>query len=105
MYLSLRISNKYGSLTRNKVLMKSSIKNNMTYIQNTLRFWGFKLTFADWLKFSLIVEYTDKIDVWFQVKFLTNDALDPRSYMLGWVIVSRQLHFHVYYLFVDLSYI
>jgi hypothetical protein len=48
----------------------------MTYIQNTLRFPGFKLTFADWLKFSLIEELTYEIHVWFQEKFLTNDALD-----------------------------
>jgi hypothetical protein len=30
----------------------------MTYIQNTHRFRGFKLPFADWLKFSLIEELT-----------------------------------------------
>jgi hypothetical protein len=33
-------------------------------------------TFSDWLKFSLIEELTYEIDVWFQEKFLTNDALD-----------------------------
>jgi hypothetical protein len=48
----------------------------MTYIQNTDRFRGFKLTFADRLKFSLIEELTYEIAVWFQEKFLTNDALD-----------------------------
>jgi hypothetical protein len=48
----------------------------MTYIQNTHRFKGSKLTFADWLKFSLIEELTYEIDVCFQEKFLTNDALD-----------------------------
>jgi hypothetical protein len=48
----------------------------MTYIQNTHRLRGFKLTFADWLKFSLIEELTYEIDVWFQENFLTNDALD-----------------------------
>jgi hypothetical protein len=48
----------------------------MTYIQNTHRFRGFKLTFADWLKFSLIEELTYEIDVSFQEQFLTNDALD-----------------------------
>jgi hypothetical protein len=32
-------------------------------VQNTYRFRGFKLTFADWLKFSLIEELTDEIDV------------------------------------------
>jgi hypothetical protein len=48
----------------------------MTDIQNTLRFRGFKLTFADRLKFSLIEEFTYGIDVWFQEKFLTNHALD-----------------------------
>jgi hypothetical protein len=46
----------------------------MTYIQNTYRFRGFKLTFADWLKFSLIGELTYEIDVRFQEIFLTNDA-------------------------------
>jgi hypothetical protein len=46
----------------------------MTYIQNTHRFRGFKLTFADWLKFSLVEESTYEIDVLFQEKFLTNDA-------------------------------
>jgi hypothetical protein len=47
----------------------------MTYIRNTHRLRGFKLAFADWLKFSLI-ELTYDIDVRFQEKFLTNDALD-----------------------------
>jgi hypothetical protein len=42
----------------------------------TLEYDGFKLTFADWLKFSLIEELTYEIDVWFQEKFLTNDAVD-----------------------------
>jgi hypothetical protein len=35
----------------------------MTYIQNTDRFKGFKLTFADWLKFSVTEELTYEIDV------------------------------------------
>jgi hypothetical protein len=48
----------------------------MTYIQNTHLFRGFKLTLADWLKFSLIEELTYEIDVKFQEKVLTNDALD-----------------------------
>jgi hypothetical protein len=48
----------------------------MTYIQNTHRFRGFKLTFADWLKFSLIEELTYEIDGLFQETILTNDALD-----------------------------
>jgi hypothetical protein len=34
------------------------------------------LTFADWLKFSLIEELMYEIDVGFQEKFLTNDAID-----------------------------
>jgi hypothetical protein len=42
----------------------------------THRFRGFKLTFVDWLKYSLIEELTYEIDVWYQEKFLTNDALD-----------------------------
>jgi hypothetical protein len=76
----------------------------MTYIQNSHRFRGFKLTFTDWLKFSLIEELTYEIDVWFHDQFLTNDALigfeAPPSRTFGWVIVSRQLHFHIYNLFV-----
>jgi hypothetical protein len=48
----------------------------MTYIENTQRFRGFKLTFAYWLKFSLIEELTYENDVWFQEEILTNDALD-----------------------------
>jgi hypothetical protein len=47
----------------------------MTYIQNTHRFRGFKLTFADCLKFSLIGELTYEIDVCFQEKILNNDAI------------------------------
>jgi hypothetical protein len=48
----------------------------MTCIQNTHRFWSFKLSFADWLKFSFIEELTYEIDVWFQEKNLNNDELD-----------------------------
>jgi hypothetical protein len=47
-----------------------------TYIQNTHRFRGFKLTFADWVKFIFIEELTYLIDVIFQEKILTNDSLD-----------------------------
>jgi hypothetical protein len=46
----------------------------MTYIQNTHRFRGFKLTFADWLKFSLIEELMYEIDIREEIS-LTNDAL------------------------------
>jgi hypothetical protein len=35
----------------------------MTYIQNTLRFRGFRLTFTEWLKFNVIDELTYEIDV------------------------------------------
>jgi hypothetical protein len=45
----------------------------MTDIQNTHQF---KLTFADWLKFSLIEELTYEIDDSFREKFLTNPAQD-----------------------------
>jgi hypothetical protein len=75
----------------------------MTYIQNTHRFQGIKLTFADWLKFSLIEKLIYEIDIWFQEKFVTSDAKTwfeappSRTYMFGWVIFSRQLHFHIYY--------
>jgi hypothetical protein len=48
----------------------------MIYIQNTHHFRGFKLMYADWFKFSLIEELSYEIDVRFQEKFLTNDALD-----------------------------
>jgi hypothetical protein len=47
----------------------------MTYIENTHRVRGFKLTFADCLKFSLIEELTYEIGCLFQEKFLTNNAL------------------------------
>jgi adenine specific DNA methylase Mod len=74
---NLRISNKYGSVTSNKFLMKSvTTLKNITYIQNTHRIRSFKLTFADWLKFSMIEELTYEIDVRFREKFLTNGALD-----------------------------
>jgi hypothetical protein len=45
----------------------------MTFIQNARRFRGFKLTFADWLKFSVIEELTYEIDVGFQERLLTNN--------------------------------
>jgi hypothetical protein len=51
----------------------------MTYIQNQIRQTSEAmrasdvLTFADWLKFSLIEELTYKIDVWFKKK---SDQLD-----------------------------
>jgi hypothetical protein len=32
----------------------------MTYIQNTHHFRGFKLTLADWFKFSVIEELTNE---------------------------------------------
>jgi hypothetical protein len=35
----------------------------MMYIQNGFYFRGFKLTFADWFKFSLIEELTYEFDV------------------------------------------
>jgi hypothetical protein len=47
----------------------------MTYFENTHHFRGFKWTFADWFKLSLIEELTYKIDVGFKEKFLTNDVL------------------------------
>jgi hypothetical protein len=49
----------------------SLLWNNMTYIQNTYRFRGFKLTFADWVKFSLIEDWC-----LISRKILTNGALD-----------------------------
>jgi hypothetical protein len=48
-----------------------------------------------------------KIDVLFQEKILTNNALvliwspASRALIFGWVIVLRQLHFHIYNLFVE----
>jgi hypothetical protein len=47
----------------------------MTFFKNTHRFRGFKLI-ADWLKFSLIEKLTYEIDVQFQEKIPTNEALD-----------------------------
>jgi hypothetical protein len=41
-----------------------------------MRCRGFKLTFADWLKFSLKEVLTYEIDVGFQEKFLANDVRD-----------------------------
>jgi hypothetical protein len=46
----------------------------MTNIENAHRFLGFNLSFADWLKFSVIEKLTYVIDVWFQEKILTYDA-------------------------------
>jgi hypothetical protein len=34
------------------------------------------LTFVDWLKLTLVEELTYEVNVRFQEKFLTNDALD-----------------------------
>jgi hypothetical protein len=93
-FIRLRISNKYGSLTRNKFLKKSV---NMTYIQNTHRFRIFKLTFADWFNFSLIEEFTYEIDVWSQKK-LINDALDLIWSPRALINIEK---FYIYYLFLD----
>jgi hypothetical protein len=43
------------------------------YIENTYHFRGFKLKFPE---FGLIDELTYDIDIGFQEKILTNDALD-----------------------------
>jgi hypothetical protein len=51
--LFLRISNKYRGLNWSKLPTITLSRNNMTYIQNTQHFRGFKLTFADWSKFRL----------------------------------------------------
>jgi hypothetical protein len=51
-------------VTQNKFLMKRvTTLKNMTYNQNTHRFLGFKLAFADWLKFSFIKELAYTVDV------------------------------------------
>jgi hypothetical protein len=39
----------FGTNSLQKV---SLLLNNMTYVQNTHRFRGFELTFADWLKLN-----------------------------------------------------
>jgi hypothetical protein len=39
----------------------SAVNNNMTYIQNAHRFRGYKLTFTDWLEFSLTEKLTYEI--------------------------------------------
>jgi hypothetical protein len=44
-------------------LLFYSVSGNANSMQNTHRFRGFKLTFADWLKFSLLEELTYEIDV------------------------------------------
>jgi hypothetical protein len=63
--------------------------------------------FADWLKFSFIEELTYENDVLLQDKIsdqlCAGLVLKLRllgHIMFGWVIVSRQLLFHIYYLFV-----
>jgi hypothetical protein len=53
------------------------------------------LTFADWLKFSVIVEMTYESDVRFQEKILTNLLI------FGLVIIFREA---IYYLRRMLSY-
>jgi hypothetical protein len=73
----------------------------MTNIQNTHRFQGFKLTFADWLKFSLIEELTYEIGIRFQENFPTNNALNfspARTYMFGHCF--KAVTVPIYYLFV-----
>jgi hypothetical protein len=86
----------------------SLLWNNMTYIKNTHRFRGFKLTF------SLVkIQFDRRIDAWnwCLTSRKNSDQWRPSldlklrllGHMFGWVIVSRQLHFHIYYLFVDLG--
>jgi hypothetical protein len=41
----------------------TTLEYNMMYIQNTHHFPSFKMTFADWLKFSFIEELMNEIDV------------------------------------------
>jgi hypothetical protein len=74
---NLRKTNKYGNLTRNKnSLWKVSLLWNNMFIQ--IHFWGLnwrlqiKPTSISYVIFS---ELTYEIDVWFQEKFLTNNAL------------------------------
>jgi hypothetical protein len=51
------------------------------------------LTFADWYKFSFLEGLTYEMNVCFQEKFLTNNALGviggpaSRAQMFGWAIV------------------
>jgi hypothetical protein len=61
--LYLRISNKYGSLTRNKFHMKSAttLKQHNVYSKYAL-LSRFQIDVSDWLKFSLIEELTYEID-------------------------------------------
>jgi hypothetical protein len=53
-------------------------------------------------------DLTYEIDVWYQEIFLTIDGLiwSPASKALifGLVMILRQLHFHIYYLFVATYY-
>jgi hypothetical protein len=83
----------------------SLLWNNRTYKYASLPRFDFRLTFAHWLKFSLLDELTYEIDVWLRKhsnQWYAGLDLKPRilGYMFGWVIVSRQLHFHIYYIFV-----
>jgi hypothetical protein len=90
-----RISNKYGSLTRNNSLWKVSLLwNDMTYIQNTHRFRGFKLTFADWLnsiwwkdwRMKLMSDF--KKHFWPIIRWPGFEAPPFRTYVIDWVIVT-----------------
>jgi hypothetical protein len=114
----------FWGLTRIKLVMKISLLwNSMTYIQNTHRFRGFKLMFADWLKFSLIsnkLNFNQSASIDLKHQFFWFDVLN-------WCLISRKnsdqwctiliwspafldiavwlghyckLHFHIYYLFV-----
>jgi hypothetical protein len=100
----LRISNKYGSLTRNKF-------QKCHYFEITWR--TFKIRIASKVSnWRLLIGYNSvwqknsecEIDVSFQEKFLTNESLDMigsilgHILMFGWVFVSRQFHFHSYYI-------
>jgi hypothetical protein len=102
-----RISNKYGSLTRNKFLMNRSLLwNNMTYFK--IRIVSEVSNYVRWL---VKIQFARRIDVWNCMSDLKKnfwpmmrwtwfEAPPSRTYIFGWVIVSRQLHFHIYYLFV-----
>jgi hypothetical protein len=102
---NLRISNKYGSLTGNKFFMKSV---------TTLKYHDVYSKYATLSRFQIDVcslvkiRFDRRIDVWNwclisrkNSDLIWHIGIGPyRKYMFGCFIVSRQLHFHIYYLFV-----
>jgi hypothetical protein len=108
--LILRISNKYGSLTRNKFLIKSVTTLNQHDVHSKYASLSRFEVDVCWL---VKIQFDRRIDVWswclisrkISDQWCARLGLKPcllGHNMFGWVIVWRQLHFHIYYLFVGL---